>query len=116
METVSAAITWDGPDVDVLRIWVEPTPTSWEADPIADDIAIFRVLDDQGQETDQIAGVEIIGFLGFHHWDDLPNFDVYWILGEDEPLPLDHLLKREQQVLRQEAGAPVQPPASAPGV
>lgn len=88
----------------------------WEADPIADDVAILRVLDDQGQETDWIAGVEIIGFLGFDHRDNLPVLDIRWILGQDEPLPLDRLLKREQQVLRQEAGAPVRPPASAPGV
>lgn len=100
MEKVRASIVWPGPDIDVLRFFVEPEPPHWEADPIEDEFAVFVVLDDDGQETGEIAGFEIIGFLGFDRWDELPMTPTLWQVADSEPLPLVDLLKREQALLQ----------------
>jgi hypothetical protein len=107
METVKASIMWPGPDVDVLTLFVEPTPDLWEADPVDDDweFMVLRALDENEQETGEIAGVEMIGFLDFDRWEDLPEIPLLWQLPGWEPLPLEELLKREQQLLREKASA-----------
>ncbi len=105
MEVVNTSIDWPGPSLDVLRLYVEPLRYPWGADPVESeaDIAVLRVLDEHDRETDQIAGVEIVGFLDFDRWDDLPRLPLLWRLPGQEPLPLDALLRQQQQVLRRQA-------------
>lgn len=102
METVKASVMYTGPEKDVLTLFVEPTPDLWQADPIDDDIAILRALDEREQETGDIAGVEIIDFSKFDRWDDLPVLPLLWKLNANEPLPLAELLKEVQRSLRGE--------------
>jgi hypothetical protein len=50
----------------------------------------------------------------FEDWDALPELDLLWQLPNQEPLPLEALLRREQCRLREQASAaqaPVQAPA-----
>lgn len=105
MEIVKASIMWPGLDVDVLTLFLEPT-SEWVVDPLDDRIVLLRALDESGQETDAIVGVQIVGFLTFDRWADLPNPPVLWQLPGEEPLPLGALLQREQQALRSEVKAP----------
>ena len=44
---VDASFTWLGPDVDVLRVFVEPTPEPWSAEVIDEDVLLFRALDER---------------------------------------------------------------------
>ncbi|HEX9987933.1 MAG TPA: hypothetical protein VGE45_05570 [Chloroflexia bacterium] len=114
METVEASFTWDGPTRDILYLFVEPTPTPWGVDP--DDefqVLVLRVLDENEQETDKIAGVEIIDFLDFDRWGDLPRLPLLWQIPGWEPLPLEEVLKREQQLLKEEAAKPAPEQARA---
>jgi hypothetical protein len=98
---------WPGPDIDVLTLFVEPTPALWEADPFDDEWQIFilRALDENERETDTIAGVQIIDFLSFDRWDALPELPQHWQLPGREPLPLDQLLRDQQRGLREEANS-----------
>lgn len=100
MEKVRASIVWPGPEIDVLRLFVEPGPPLWEADPIDDEFAVFLTLDEDEQETGEIAGFEILGFLGFDRWEALPELPVLWQVADWEPLPIVDLLKREQTLLK----------------
>lgn len=111
METVSASVMWGGSDSDVLTVFVEPTPELWEADPI-DELSgffVLRAVDESGRETGETAGIEIVGFLDFERWQDLPTLPVLWRLWGWEPLPLAEVLQRVQEKLRervkQSAGA-----------
>lgn len=106
METVRASFTWSGPDVDVLRLFVEPTPTPWSADPIDDDIVVLYALDACGQETGRVAGIEIVGLLSFDRWNALPDLPILWELTGETPRPLAALLERLQRELQ---------PARVPG-
>ena len=92
---------------DVYRLWVEPTPPLWMADPIDGTglVAVFVEQDENEQDTDGIAGVEIIDFLGFDRWEVLPDLPMLWHVPWREPLPLVELLKREQAQLRARAEA-----------
>ena len=99
-EIVRASITWPGPRNDVLRIFVEPTPDDWLAEPRGADLALFRVPDEDDEPRGHLAGLEIVDFLDFDRWEDLPRMTVLWQLPGCEPLPLDELLKRKQQELR----------------
>lgn len=102
---VKASFNWDDPERDILRLFVEPTPSLWEIDP--DDeyqVLVLRVLDENEEMTDGIAGVEMIDFLHFERWDDLPELPMLWQIPGWEPLPLMDVLKRGQALLREEAG------------
>lgn len=100
---------WAGTEKDVLTLLREPAPEMWEADPTVDPgggaIAILRTLDEKEQETGQVAGVEIVGFLEFDRWRDIPRLPILWQLAQNEPLPLHELLKRTQRELKQVAAA-----------
>ncbi len=101
MAVVKASIMWSGIDNDILQLFVEPMPAAWIVDP--DDtglLAVFREVDHVEQETGRIAGIEIIDFLDFDRWGDLPQIDILWQLPGQEPLPLGDFLKREQLRLR----------------
>lgn len=102
MEIVDASITWTGPESDVLALYREP-PVSWEADPVDFDLAILRGLNEAEQETGEIVGVEIVGFLTFDRWSDLPDLPRLWRLPSQSPLPLKELLQRQQAELRARA-------------
>ena len=100
MAVVQASLTWPGSMVDVLQLFVEPTPTLWGAEFVTDAVTIFRELDQREDPTPRIAGLEIVGFLAFDDWSSLPKFPLLWQLAGREPLPLDDLLARVQQELR----------------
>jgi hypothetical protein len=55
--------------------------------------------------------VEIVAFLEFDRWSDLPRLDLLWQMPGWEPLPLDELLRRQQPILlaqaRRQGDAPV---------
>ncbi len=102
MEKVNALLLWPGPEIDVLTVFVEPSPKLWAADPDADGtIVVLRALDEHEQETGSVAGVEIVGFLDFDRWTELPDLPVLWKLPDSEPLPLEALLRRAQAELCQ---------------
>ncbi len=103
MAVVKASIVWSGIDNDILQLFVEPMPSAWIVDP--DDtgiLAVFREVDRAEQETGRIAGIEIIEFLEFERWADLPNLNVLWQLPGQDPLPLTIALQRVQHQLRQD--------------
>jgi hypothetical protein len=102
VEPISASMVWGGPDSDVLTVSVEPLRYPWSADPVDGRMGLFvlRALDGDDRETDAIAGLEIIGFLDFDRWDDLPELPGLWRLSELEPLPLRVALQRKQAELR----------------
>lgn len=100
MATVRASLIWDGPERDILRLFIEPTP-DWGVTYHDADVALLRELDEREEATGRIAGLEILDFLKFDRWDDLPGFDLLWQLPGQEPLPLGELLKREQRRLRE---------------
>ncbi|GEM_PF-1038016 len=100
MAVMKASITWPGRDNDVLRLFVEPTPEDWIVDPDETGLlAVFHEVDPDERETGRIAGVEIIDFLEFERWADLPDLDMLWQLPGQEPLPLETLLRRVQSQL-----------------
>ncbi len=100
MVTVRASSTWDGPAVDILRVFAEPSPVSG-AEVHDEDVVFYRALDEGEEPTGDITGVEIIGFLSFDRWDELPSLSIRWQLPGWEPLSLPDLLKRKQQELQQ---------------
>lgn len=106
METVEASIMWDGPERNILCVFREPTPL-WEADPSeqSDDVYILLALDDEEQETGEVAGIEILDFLSFADWDALPELPVLWKVGNTPALPLAELLRNVQAELRKQAKA-----------
>lgn len=114
METVKASFMWDGPERDILILFVEPTPDLWQVDP--DDlyeVLVLRALDENEQETGEIAGVEIMDFLRFDRWEHLPELPMLWQIPGWEPLPLVDVLKREQGLLRENASKATHAPARA---
>ncbi|HEY7035283.1 MAG TPA: hypothetical protein VH482_28350 [Thermomicrobiales bacterium] len=106
MATVTASFTWPGPDTDVLRIFVEPTPEPWGAEAVDEDVLLFRALNDREELTDRIAGLEIVGFLDFDRWEDLPETDLQWRLPGQPAQPLADLLRTLQPELRARVEAP----------
>lgn len=93
---------WTGSDKDVMMLFREPTPL-WEADPVDDEWQFFVLLtidEENEQETGEISGIEILGFLEFDRWDAIPEYPVLWQVADWEPLPMGDLLQREQAVLR----------------
>lgn len=65
--------------------------------------AVLWEVDENGQDTGRIAGVEIFGFLEIEHWDAFVDVPGLWRFPGQEPLRLDVLLKREQQRQRRQA-------------
>ena len=104
MDTVRASIVWAGPAVDILRLFVEPATDSG-AVVHDEDIVLFCALDEQEAPTGPVTGVEIISFLEFDSWENLPDLGLLLLLPGQKPLPLDELLKRAQKELRQQAKA-----------
>lgn len=104
METVRAVIEWT-PELDRWVLWVEPPVDRFVAEPFGDvtDCLLLEV-DQSGKETGRIAGLEL-ALMEFDRWDALPKLDVLWQLPGQEPLPLETLLRREQERLRQLEGA-----------
>src|SRR5919202_6306941 len=86
VDIVTASICWDGPDHDVLYVFVEPTPdwgVTWDDfpnDDVIDCVAILRELDENEEPTGRVAGIEILDFLRFDRWDALPQFPMLWQL------------------------------------
>ena len=104
MEIVDASFTWGGPESNVLTLYVEPTPALWMADLVTYwPEFIYMVQDENEQETGEVAGVEIVGFLEFDDWGALPELPMLWQFPGWEPLPLEALLKRVQANLRAQA-------------
>jgi len=85
---------------------MEPTSELVGAAVHDEDIVLFRILDEKQEPTGDIVGIEIVGFLDFHRWEDLPRLPIEWRLPGCEALPLIEFLKREQTNLRRRASAP----------
>ncbi|MDP9477279.1 MAG: hypothetical protein M3R38_16630 [Actinomycetota bacterium] len=104
METVKADLSWSGPDHDVLTLFVVPRPEEWTPVSIDGESSLFVVADRDDSEIsdkeEEVAGAEIVGFLGFEEWKELPDLNLLWQVGDGEPLPLEELLKRKQRELR----------------
>jgi len=105
MAVVKASSTWPGPDVDVLRVFVEPTPLPWGAEVADEDLVLFRLLDSREEASGQIVGLEILGFLSFDQWGDIPESVSHWRLAGMEPLALVDALKQLQREYRQQTSA-----------
>ncbi|HHY35853.1 MAG TPA: hypothetical protein GX510_09555 [Firmicutes bacterium] len=100
-QVVKASVMYTGPGKDVLCVFVEPTPDIWIADPVDDDIAVFRVVDEGGRETGEIAGVEILDITTFSGWDSIPkDIPSMWQVEGKSPMPLVDLLRSIQEELR----------------
>jgi len=100
MEMVSATTEWT-PEIDRFTLWAEPPATRFVPAPFRDGVSCLLLeIDEQGQETGRIAGVEM-PLLAFDRWEDLPKLDLLWELPGWEPLSLEELLKRLQRELRQ---------------
>jgi hypothetical protein len=105
METVRASFMLHREDI---TLFVEPTPGSWVADSLGDGWQAFVLLalDEAEKETGEVAGVRIMDFLDFDQWEELPKLPLLWQIPGWEPLPLEEVLKREQQLLKEEAAKP----------
>jgi hypothetical protein len=111
VDTVSASTTWTGPDGDVFALYRKSTP-NWGADPIDPELVVLQEIDDNEEETGRVAGLEIVGFLDFDRWDEIPTFPMLWQLPGWEPLPVVELLRRKQRQLREAVeAAAARPPA-----
>lgn len=102
MEAVEASVVWDGPRRDVLMLFVEPLTDLWQVDPACTpgEFNFLRELDENEEETGRIAGVEIVGFLTFRWWDDVPELPFLWHVPGYEPMPLRDVLQQLQIDLR----------------
>ena len=92
-------MSWSGPERNILIVFVEPRPSDYLAVSIDGESSLFVAVDEDDRETGEAVGAEIIGFLDFDQWDELPDLDLLWQVGDQEPLPLDELLKRKQREL-----------------
>ena len=109
MERVKASATWSS-DVDRYVLWAEPSAGRFVPEPLDDDPAasVMLEVDEAGQETGRIAGVEI-ALREFDRWDSVPELPILWQLPGREPLPLKELLQQVQRALRQETMAGADP-------
>lgn len=100
MEVVDARIVWSAAS-HVLMLLREPTPP-WRALPVEADplVAVLAAVDEDGRETGEVAGMEIVGFLWFERWDGIPEVPGLWRLPDRKPEPFLELLKGEQRELR----------------
>lgn len=107
METVRATVWWP-PEIDVLHLYVEPPIDYWMADPVGKSglVALYQEVDEHDEETGRVVGLEIIDFLEFSWWDDIPDLRFLWQLPDEEPMPLVDLLKRVQLRLREKYLSP----------
>ena len=107
MAIVKSSMSWSGSMGDVLSLWVDdPRVPSWLTFSTDHDlVALFLEVDEDENETGRVAGLEIVGFLEFEAWDELPDLGLLWQVADWEPLPLVDLLQREQQALRQQQTA-----------
>jgi hypothetical protein len=133
LETVRASFSWSGPDDDRLYAFVEPFRRHWIADSVdgpdpsvaSGSVFVLWELDrdpdelgpgDEARETGRVAGIEMLDFLRFDRWDELPTLPMLWQLPGWEPLPLDEMLKRKHREIVAEltaAGHPAVAPAAA---
>lgn len=101
METVEASVVWDGPQRDILMLFVEPLMDLWQVDPVCTpgELNILQELNEDEEETGRIAGVEIVGFLDFDWWDDVPDLSFLWHVRGYAPMPLRDVLQHLQREL-----------------
>ena len=105
MDTIRATIEWT-PEIDRFVLWADDLAgAAFVPEPFGDRTdSLLLEVDEQGQETGRIVGVEM-SLLSFDRWDDLPRLDVRWQLPGWEPLPLDELLRRVQSEFKSRAAA-----------
>ncbi|MCS6801924.1 MAG: hypothetical protein RMM58_08295 [Chloroflexota bacterium] len=97
-----ASALWDGPAEDVLWLLIDPLPEFWSIEPVDQHgrVALLRALDERELPTEELAGIEVAGFLSFEAWDSLPDLPGRWAIDGDEPRPLVEALRRVQAALR----------------
>lgn len=99
---VRATLTWAGPRNEVVTLLSTTPGGDYLAAPADDpDVTLYRRIDEHDEPEGPVVGIEIIDFLTFDRWDALPKHVELWQLRDREPLPLDALLRREQQRFRQ---------------
>src|SRR5581483_2341949 len=100
MEHVMATATWS-PDVDRFTLWAEPPAGRVSPEPFDDDPAavLLMAIDDTGQDTGRVAGVEI-ALRAFERWETVPDLPLRWQLPDRPPLSLKDLLQQLQRELR----------------
>ena len=100
MEIVEARVVWSAASHVFMAIR-EPTPP-WRALPVEADplVAVLAAVDEDGRETGEVAGMEIVGFLWFERWYGIPDVPGLWRLPGREPEPFVGLLKGQQRELR----------------
>lgn len=105
MDIVTVTSTWS-PDADRYTVYTEPPASGFDPDPM-DTKALVLLLwevDEDEQETGRLGGIEIFGFLEIDDtdWAEFAKVPGLWHFpGQEPPVPLDVLLKREQARLRE---------------
>ncbi len=99
---IPAAVTWAGPRNDVVTVLSITITSDYLAAPTNDmDVILYRQVEHE-EPVGSVVGIEIVDFLDFDRWNDLPVLDLLWQLPKQEPLPLTIALQRVQHQLRQE--------------
>lgn len=101
METVNASIVWDGPERDQIILLADP-PMPYDVRILDDDLILYVGVDREDKTTGQVVGVEVLDFLSFNRWGELPDDGQAWKLASAEPVPLSDLLKGLQEDLAHE--------------
>jgi len=84
METKRMMAAWGGPERDVLAILPGyPTP-DFSGVPLNEsgELVAYELLDGAEEPTGEIVGVEIVGFLEFDEWDEIPDLPVRWSIND----------------------------------
>jgi uncharacterized protein YuzE len=97
-QIIDASIEYS-PESDVLALWAEPSREEWEVDPIDGLLCVFRGVDERGKETEEIVGIEIVGFRKFKAWGEITDLPVLWRLPGEKPGRTIDVLKHLQSIL-----------------
>ncbi|HLI51681.1 MAG TPA: hypothetical protein VKU87_07790 [Thermomicrobiaceae bacterium] len=96
MDTLTVCYSWPGIDIDVLRLYIEPRRDNWEAAFVNGNPEVALLYAGEGEQIDQLAAVEIVGFSTFAAWDDLPDLPLRWRLAGEAPMTLRQLIRELQ--------------------
>lgn len=104
---MTATATWDREADRFFLLADACAGRGFVPEPFAPDTVLASVLfevDEGERDTGRIAGIEIIGFLEFDRWEDVPSLPILWKLPGEKALPIKDVLRHEQQRVRSKAG------------
>lgn len=85
METIRMSYSWGGPTRDVLAV-IDVTAPEFSAALLDDyddpEVVVYRVLDHDEEPNGDIVGIEIVGFLDFDRWEEIPVLPMRWSIGD----------------------------------